>query len=128
MNVYHYIASSSPDNANKFCKKYGYYQIENINELEYCLQTIIANKGETVFKEMMDLHPDKDVVLELFEKKCEQKPCPTCESNMLNANGMANANANANAITNANGFANQTNIIILISAMIVAISVISIKK
>jgi len=76
MNVYQYIAYSNPDAANELCNKHGYYQIQSYEELADCLQSIVARKGESAFKEVMELHPEKEVVLELFEKKVEAKPEP----------------------------------------------------
>lgn len=131
MNVYQNIAYNKPDEANEICKKYGYYQVENIDELSYCLQKIVADEGEIAFTEVMNLHPDKDVILELFEKKSEpvvQLPIePIMErerrrdcSCMMNAEGPN---------TNTSGFAaGQTNMFILVAAMIVSISIISMKK
>lgn len=127
MNVYQYIAYSSPDAANELCNKYGYFQINSFEELADCLQSIVARKGESAFKDIMELHPDKDVVLELFEKKIEAKPEPPVQimehkrerdcSCMMNADGSQNQ-----------GIASQTNLMILVAAMIVSISIISMKK
>ena len=69
MNVYLYIAQSNPDAANEVCKKYGYFEIENLDELSYCLQTIVAQNGESSLQEVLAMHPDKEVLLEIFEKK-----------------------------------------------------------
>lgn len=125
MNVYQNIANTNPDAANDVCKKYGYYQIRSIDELAYSLQRIVADEGESSLKEIMELHPDKDVILELFEKKCEEKPVIMEQkrdcSCMMNADGAASTAA-------ATGFASQTNMIILVAAMIVSISIISMKK
>lgn len=130
MNVYQYIAYSNPDAANELCNKHGYYQIQSIDELADCLQSIVARKGESAFKDIMELHPDKEVVLELFEKKIEAKPEPPVQimeqkrerdcSCMLNADGAAQAQNQ--------GIASQTNLMILVAAMIVSISIISMKK
>jgi len=131
MNVYQNIAYNNPDAANEICKKYGYYQVENVDELAYCLQKIVADEGESAFAEIMNLHPDKDVILELFEKKSEPvvvqelqtEPIMERErrrdcSCMMNAEG-----------PNTPGFAaGQTNMFILVAAMIVSISIISMKK
>jgi len=132
MNVYQYIAYSNPDAANELCNKHGYYQIQSYEELADCLQSIVARKGESALKEIMELHPDKEVVLELFEKKVEAKPEPLTPpiqimeqkrerdcSCMLNADGAQNQNQ---------GMASQTNLMILVAAMIVSISIISMKK
>jgi len=132
MNVYQYIAYSNPDAANELCNKHGYYQIQSYEELADCLKSIVARKGESALKEIMELHPDKEVVLELFEKKVEAKPEPLTPpiqimeqkrerdcSCMLNADGAQNQNQ---------GMASQTNLMILVAAMIVSISIISMKK
>jgi hypothetical protein len=122
MNVYQNIANTNPDAANEVCKKYGYYQIRSIDELAYSLQCIVADEGESSLKEIMQLHPDKDVILELFETKCEENPVimekKDC-SCMMNADG---------ASSTTSGIASQTNMIILVAAMIVSISIISMKK
>jgi hypothetical protein len=130
MNVYLYIAQTSPDSANAICKKYGYSQVQSISELAYCLKRVVAEKGEEAFKEIMEIHPEKDVILELFEKKTEIEPVMERErkrdcSCMMNADGQANL-FNQNA-ANQNA-ASQTNMIILAAALIVSISIISMKK
>lgn len=126
MNVYYYIADSNSDAANKFCNKYGYYQIRSIDELAYCLQEIVANEGEGALKEIMELHPDKDVVLELFEKKSEIVSTPVMEQPKKDCSCMLNADG-AGAQSN-QGIASQTNVMILVAAMIVSIAIISMKK
>lgn len=130
MNVYQYIAYSTPDAANELCNRYGYFQIQDVDELAYCLQSIVAIKGESAFKEIMELHPDKDVVLELFEKKDMPQPpiqiaAPIMEQERKrDCSCMMNADGN-----NQNqGVASQTNLMILVAAMIVSISIISMKK
>lgn len=132
MTVYQYIANVNPDAANEVCKKYGYYQIENVEELAWCLRQIVADNGEESLKKIMELHPEKEVILELFEVKPEPKKEEVsstpiimnadgnnkdCGCNMRNADGAATT-----------GVASQTNMIILVAAMIVSISIISMKK
>lgn len=141
MTVYEYIANVNPDAANSVCKKYGYYQIENTDELAWCLRQIVADNGEESLKKIMELHPEKEVILELFEVKPEPKTEEvSSKPNMMNADGsncgcgcgcgrcscnMKNADGTASAST---GIASQTNMIILVAAMIVSISIISMKK
>ena len=139
MNVYDYIANVNPDAANSVCKKYGYYQIENLEELSWCLRQIVADNGEESLKKIMELHPEKEVILELFEVKPEpKKEEVSSKPIMMNADGnqgcgcgcgcnkcMRNADGSSSAST---GLASQTNMIILVAAMIVSISIISMKK
>ena len=131
MNVYLYIAQLSPDAANSLCKEYGYYDISNQAELSYCLRKIVADEGEPALKKIMELHPDKDVILELFEKKSEAVVMPAepirersrdC-SCMMNADGASNVMAQQNQ-----NAASQTNMMILAAALIVSISIIAMNK
>lgn len=128
MNVYQYIAYSNPDAANELCNKYGYYQIQSIEELADCLQSIVARKGESAFKDIMELHPDKDVVLELFEKKIEAKPEPPVQIMEQKRERDCSCMMNADGGSQNQGIASQTNLMILVAAMIVSISIISMKK
>jgi hypothetical protein len=133
MNVYDYIANVNPDAANSLCKKYGYYQIENVEELAWCLKQIVADNGEESLKKIMELHPEKEVILELFEVKPEPKKEEVSSTPiMMNADGNKDCgcgcryrSADGAAST---GIASQTNMIILVAAMIVSISIISMKK
>jgi|GEM_PF-827520 len=133
MNVYDYIANVNPDAANSICKKYGYYQIENLEELAFCLRQIVADNGEESLKKIMELHPEKEVILELFEVKPEPKKEEVSSTPiMMNADGNKDCgcgcgyrNADGSA---SSGIASQTNMIILVAAMIVSISIISMKK
>ena len=125
MDVFEYLSFSEKNLGQviEFCNKFGYYP-NNEQELTSCLQKIVAKEGETAFKDLMQLHPDKEVILELFEKKEEVQPIMERErsrdcSCMMNADGSTASNQN---------FASQTNLIILVSAMIVSIAIISMKK
>jgi hypothetical protein len=118
LNVYNHIAHNNTDKALEVCKKYGYMPA-NYNELSFCLEDIVAKEGEPALKEIMEIHPDKEVLLELFEPKPEP---PVMERNR-DCSCMMNADGN----NQQQGIASQTNLVILVAAMIVAISVISIK-
>ena len=131
MTVYEYISNVNPDAANQVCRKYGYYQIENSDELAWCLRQIVADNGEEGLKKVMELHPEKDVLLELFEVKPEpKKEEQTSNPTIMNADGNNNCGCNMKNAdgSTSSGLASQTNMIILVAAMIVSISIISMKK
>lgn len=71
MNVYNYIAESNPYFAKGICQKYG-YQTTNIrskSDLGQCLKLLVQKHGEGAFQDIMQSHPDKDLILEMFAKK-----------------------------------------------------------
>jgi len=129
MSVYNHIAESNPNQAADFCLNNG-YQPTDIESIAIYLETIVAQNGESAFKNVMELHPEKEVILELFQQKenntnrnidniVEIKPpvmlSTTTSSNMMNATGNA-------------GSSQQTNTYILVAALIVSIAIISMKK
>ena len=133
MNVYHYIAENNPDAANEVCKKYGFYQINSIDELADCLQHIVAQDGEESFKDVMELHPDKDVILELFDKKKEETLIhqPQPQPIVLGADGSSNCScvkSSADGTTTPTSTVSNTNLMILAGALIISISIISLIK
>jgi hypothetical protein len=125
MNVYLYIAENNPDAAFEVCKKYGYFQINSIDELANCLQNIVAQDGEGSFKEVMDLHPDKDVLIELFDKK-KDDTTPVVATQVANADGCS-CNKSADGTT-PSPLINQTHMYILFGAAFVSIAIIAITK
>ncbi len=130
MNVYQNIAQSNPDAAYEVCKNYGYFDIVNLDELSYCLQTIVAQQGEEGLKDVMSLHPDKDVLLELFGKKKDDELVEVvvkdCSCNKETAATSPILNATGSGTTT--NLVNQTNLYILAGAIIVSFAIISMKK
>lgn len=124
MNVYLYIAENNPDAAFEVCKKYGYFQINSIDELANCLQNIVAQDGEGSFKEVMELHPDKDVLIELFDKK-KDDTTPVVATPVANADGCSCNSADG---TTPSPLINQTHMYILFGAAFVSIAIIAITK
>ncbi len=68
MNAFHYIAESNPYAAKAICSSLGYKisNVHNEEDLGDCLRKIVAKEGESALKVVMEQHPDKDVILELF--------------------------------------------------------------
>jgi len=125
MNVYHYIAESDPIKANELCKKYGYYQNQYIEDIPICLQQIVAEHGEPAFKEILALHPDKDVILEVFQTKEQPQQEPTM---LQQPKQDCSCMMNADGTTNALSITSNTNTMILLAAIVISISIIAIKK
>lgn len=123
MSVYKYIVESNPDASYEVCKKYGFFRIADLDEMANSLQEIVAQGGEDSFKDVMDLHPDKDVILELFQKKSDlnaphtKQDCGCRNSSFQNRRRLANA-AGPNV-------ANQTGTYIMIGALLVSLAIIS---
>ena len=131
MTVYQYIAENNPDAAYGVCQQYGYYDINSLPQLAQCLELIVGQNGEEGLSKVMELHPDKDTLLELFKKKQddivevvlptvkEQAAPPQSEpiTQLSSQDNMKNADGNSMLV-------NKTNLYILLGASLVAFAII----
>ena len=128
--VYDYIAKANPQGAKSLCEAYG-YQVTNPRSMSQNLKSLVNNEGEDALLSIMDMHPDKDFLLELFSKpvKEEEKTSDCgCKKNIgnspyllehfINASGRQNDNSEAKAL------ATNTNTIIFASCLVLAVAII----
>ena len=135
MNIYRYIAENNPDDSYDLCMQHGNFPIEYIDDLVIALESIVAMCEEEAIK-VLELHPDKDVITEIFAKSVTpaevnkvvpqpqiilQEPKTECSCNKLNATGDTQTQEKHSIVT-------QTNTYILLGALIVSMAIISMKK
>lgn len=140
MNVYLYIAENNPDAAYEICKKYGYFNINSMEDLADALKSIVAEQGQDSLEEILNIHPEKEVILEIFDKKkvIDTKPFEEVIQSMFDKNKpvekekdcgcMKSADATPTTPTPPSAVVNQTNTYILVGALIVSIAILSMKK
>lgn len=130
MSDFNDIARRNPKGAEMVITSFG-YEIIDKRDLGRSLNELVASEGEKALRKIMEVHPDKDLILELFaNNKKEQKSC-TCGSCMnRNMSGMEYMNANGAQATQAtqnassNTLAHQTNAILVVSALFIATALI----
>jgi hypothetical protein len=139
MNVFKYVAESNPNGAVQIINSFG-YDVTSTTDLGRSLSELVAEVGETAFKKVMDNHPDKDVILEIYSKKNEDKStscgCDSCRNRVRNNEYMDYLNATGNGTfadeksskssseTSTHLLANQTNVILVVSALFIATALI----
>jgi hypothetical protein len=71
MSLYKHIAQANPDGCYMVLHKYGYANsdLNSIDDVAYVCQTMVACEGENAFKDLLKLHPDRDVIIEDFKEK-----------------------------------------------------------
>jgi hypothetical protein len=125
--VYDYIANNNPQGAKDLCETYG-YRVTNPNSMSQNLKTLVNNEGQDALESMMDLHPDKEIILQYFSKpthKEDKSDCgclnnintPQVLERFLNASGKQD-NSEAKAL------ATNTNTIIFASCLVLAVAII----
>lgn len=140
MNVYEYVAESNPQGAEQIMNSFNY---DAIDSPDMGLSQLVDKVGESALIKVMENHPDKDIILEIFSKKDDSSKgtcgCDSCRNknrhdnehlNYLNATGgsavaPAPAPANdSNSMANTHLLANQTNVILVVSALFIATALI----
>jgi hypothetical protein len=139
MNVFRYVAESNPNGAVQIINSFG-YDVTSTSDLGKSLSELVAEVGEPAFKKVMDNHPDKDVILELYgsdntkDKEDKSCGCDTCRNKYravehlqyLNATGSGKFadEKSSSSNTNTHLLANQTNVILVVSALFIATALI----
>ena len=140
MNVYEYVADSNPRVAEQIMNSFNY---DAINCPDMGLSQLVDKVGEPALQKVMENHPDKDIILEMFSKSEDEKGrscgCDSCKNksrmnddylHYLNVTGSGKV-APVPATTTPNDtsanthlLANQTNVILVVSALFIATALI----
>ena len=117
MDVYGYIAQNNPFLARSIIESFGYKVTSR--DMSNNLRELVKAEGEPALIRIMENHPDKDYILELFS----EKPTPIKQSNNDNMAYLQYMNASGNSEATKYGL--QTNTFLLASALILAVAIIS---
>jgi hypothetical protein len=117
MNIYEYIGRSNPTGSKQVIESFG-YRVVNPKRMGDNLRMLVAQEGESALKAVVDLHPDKDLILEL------NAPVQTNVDSYLGADGLLQSAVltNNQQQADSNGkLALQTNtLIVALSLLVVA--------
>jgi len=117
MTIYDYIARNNPVGAKRTIESFG-YRVVNPKSMGDNLRMLVAQEGEPALKSVVDLHPDKDLILEVYGE--ENKT----QENFIGADGiLQSAVLNNNQQQNDSNakLAQQTNtLIVALSILVVA--------
>jgi hypothetical protein len=140
MNVYEYVAEANPRVAEEIMNSFNY---DVINSSDMGLSQLVDKVGEPALQKVMENHPDKEIILEMFSKKENKKDktcgCDSCVNrnryneehlNYLNVTGSGKVATTPASTTpndpntNVHLLANQTNVILVVSALFIATALI----
>lgn len=75
-----YIVLQKPFEAAKIVEKYGYEAPAKVNELSKAVKLLVRKKGEPVIKDLINIHPEKKLILEMSGHKTEESDFCGCQS------------------------------------------------
>ena len=104
-SLYTRVAAANPNGAKSVIKSYG-YEIRT-NNLAQALKQLVAAEGEPALRSIVDIHPDKELILECYAPTKEKKEDCGCkekeksyEKEYLNAVGKMTDAQKENQLTN----------------------------
>ena len=120
MDVYKYIAESNPSGAQGIIESFGY---EYANTPDMGLSQLVTRLGEPALKKVMENHPDKEIILEMFSENNNTTKCG-CGCGSRKQEGFLNANGGGEIAkekdnSSSSMIAQQTNAMILVSALFI---------
>ena len=69
MNVYNYIATQNPNQANDLLTNYGFQKTKDINVISKRLGWIVKENRTSALKDISEIHPDKKLIMSFNETK-----------------------------------------------------------
>lgn len=75
-----YIVYQKPREASKIIEKYGYEAPARTDDLVIVMKQLIRKKGEPLVKELINIHPEKKIILELSGHNSDESHFCGCHS------------------------------------------------
>lgn len=134
MNIYELVANNSPNEAIAVAKKYGYDVINAGDPMGVAniLQELVAREGEPALRDVASLHPDKDVLVELFgsSKWADQPMDKKCSCSKKSGNSTAAETyiAAAQNMQHGSSQTQQGNLVLIGMLLVVTLGILVIAK
>jgi hypothetical protein len=124
MNVYDYVANSNPSQAKNIITSFG-YKVKG-RDMGQNLKQLVALEGEPALRMVMENHPEKEVILEMFQIDSKPSECEVCkERDMFDR--FLNATGGDKTVSDAKRSENNFNVVFLAGAMLVSFAILSTK-
>ncbi|MDO9184468.1 MAG: hypothetical protein Q7W13_00540 [Bacteroidia bacterium] len=75
-----YIVLQKPTEAAKIVEKYGYEPPKKVDELVKAVKLLVKKKGEPVIKELIAIHPERKLILEVSGHRSDESNYCGCHS------------------------------------------------
>jgi hypothetical protein len=120
VDIYQYIAFTDPYIAKSICSKFGMdtAQAQDEADMAECLRIVVAENGAEALSAIVDVHPDKDLILEMKAPKTASKDCGCKKSTKTTEAYIESAQSSQN------GFLHQGNTFLFAGIIIVAVALI----
>ena len=115
MNLYHRVAIANPKEAKSVINQFG-YEIRT-NNLPQALRMLVSSEGEPALRAIVNIHPDKDLILECFAE--DKSSIRKDENQSSNSNSDVFLNVVGQQLTEAQKSTQLTNTFLIASTLII---------
>jgi len=131
MNFYEYIAKTNPMGAKKVINEFGYRVVDG-RRMGENLRMLVAQEGEPALRAIAELHPDKELLLDVFAPKDGDCGCKKKSESFMGADGVMSSavlsNNQQQVQSDSTKLAMQTNAMLIAATIIIAAAIIVSKK
>jgi hypothetical protein len=132
MNFYEYIAKTNPSGSKKVINEFGYRVVDG-RRMGENLRMLVAQEGEPALRAIAEMHPDKELLLEVFAPKDGECGCKKKGESFMGADGVLSSavlsnNQQQQAQSDSTKLAMQTNAMLIAATIIIAAAIIVNKK
>jgi len=132
MNFYEYIAKTNPNGSKKVINEFGYRVVDG-RRMGENLRMLVAQEGEPALRAIAEMHPDKELLLEVFAPKDGECGCKKKGESFMGADGVLSSavlsnNQQQQVQSDSTKLAMQTNAMLIAATIIIAAAIIVNKK
>ena len=124
MSVYKYVADNDPRGAEMIINSFG-YEVTDRRNLGQSLSELVSQIGEPALKKVMEFHPDKDIILEIWsDNKKSECGCGNCQRTRTQEHYMNASGAETPKEKTPDTLAHQTNVILVVATLFIVTALI----
>lgn len=131
MNFYEYIAKTNPMGSKKVINEFGYRVVDG-RRMGENLRMLVAQEGEPALRAIAELHPDKELLLDVFAPKDGDCGCKKKSESFMGADGLLSSavlsNNQQQSQSDSTKLAMQTNTMLIAATIIIAAAIIVSKR
>ena len=131
MNFYEYIAKTNPMGSKKVIQEFGYRVVDG-RRMGENLRMLVAQEGEPALRAIAELHPDKELLLDVFAPKDGDCGCKKKSESFMGADGLLSSavlnNNQQQAQSDSTKLAMQTKTMLIAATIIIAAAIIVSKR
>ena len=125
MSVYEYVAENNPIVAERIMDSFGYTVADTP---DMGLSQLVAKVGEPALQKVMESHPDKEIILEMFGNETSDKKscgCSSCKrANQYQDQYLNITGSETTKEAKPDTLAHQTNVILVVATLFIVTALI----